>query len=70
MTPLSHECRCDRRLEIRWEKLGLGEWMKRILKDGGQRKRHDGQNGRNSESHPSLLEDGRVVTDEGEANGQ
>jgi len=27
------------------------------------------QNGRSSESHPSLLEDGRVVTDEGEANG-
>ena len=27
-----------------------------------------GTNGRSSESHPSLLEDGRVVTDEGEAN--
>ena len=27
------------------------------------------KNGRSSESHPSLLEDGRVVTDEGEANG-
>ena len=26
-------------------------------------------NGRSSESHPSSLEDGRVVTDEGEANG-
>ena len=26
-------------------------------------------NGRNSESHPNLFEDGRVVTDEGEANG-
>ena len=26
-------------------------------------------NGRSSESHPSLLEDGRVVTDEGKANG-
>ena len=28
------------------------------------------QNGRSSESHPSLLEDGRVVTDEGKANKQ
>ncbi len=27
-----------------------------------------GTNGRSSESHPSLLEDGRIVTDEGEAN--
>jgi nitroreductase/predicted esterase len=27
------------------------------------------RNGRSSESHPSLLEDGRVVTDEGKANG-
>ena len=27
-----------------------------------------GTNGRSSESHPSSLEDGRVVTDEGEAN--
>ena len=27
-------------------------------------------NGRSSESHPSLLEDGRVVTDEGAANGR
>ena len=27
-----------------------------------------GTNGRSSESHPSLLEDGRVVTDEGKAN--
>jgi len=26
-------------------------------------------NGRSSESHPNLFEDGRVVTDEGEANG-
>lgn len=45
MIPLSHECRCDRRLEIRWEMSGLGERMKRNPKDGGQRKRHDGQNG-------------------------
>ncbi len=29
-----------------------------------------GTNGRSSESHPSLLEDGRVVTDEGTANEQ
>jgi len=28
------------------------------------------ENGRSSESHPSLLEDGRVVTDEGKANKQ
>ena len=28
------------------------------------------QNGRSSECHPSLLEDGRVVTDEGKANGR
>jgi hypothetical protein len=27
-----------------------------------------GTNGRSSESHPSSLEDGRVVTDEGKAN--
>ena len=30
----------------------------------------DEVNGRSSESHPSSLEDGRVVTDEGEANKQ
>ena len=27
------------------------------------------ENGRSSESHPSLLEDGRVATDEDEVNG-
>ena len=50
MIPLSHESLCDRRLEeIRWEMSGLGERMKRNLKDGGQRKRHDGQNGQQGE---------------------
>ena len=41
-----------------------------FAEQSGKAERVDEVNGRSSESHPSSLEDGRVVTDEGEANKQ